>query len=69
MSRNSNLTAIALEICHSKHTKAEQLLNTYQGIYGYMSVEEIMFIMKEVESTKRIWAMEEAEFKAHLNHL
>ncbi len=69
MSRNSNLTAIALEICHSDHTKADRLLNAHQGIYGYMSVEEIMFIMREVESIKRIWATEEAEFKAHLNYL
>lgn len=69
MRNKKELTSVALEICSERNASAEQLLQNYQMQYGYLTFEEIMFIMKEVKQIKRIWAMEEAEFKAHLNYL
>ncbi len=69
MRNEAQLVSIALEMCHNNAKSAEQLLQNYQMEHGYLSYQEVMYIHAQVNSTKRIWAMEEAEFKAHLNYL
>ena len=63
------LTNVALEICADGKAKASDLLQNYQMEHGYLTLEEVMHLMCEVERIKRIWAQEEAEFRAQLNFL
>lgn len=69
MRNKKELTSVALEICSDRNASAEQLLQNYQMQFGYLQMNEVMFLMNEVQNIKRIWAMEEEEFKAHLNYV
>ena len=63
----SYLKQIALDIAAENTELADKLLNKQIQEFGQLTASDVIFITKEVASIKRIWAMEEAEFRSHLS--
>ena len=63
----SYLKQIALDIAAENINVADELLNKQIQEFGQLTAKDVIFITKEVASIKKIWAMEEEEFRSHLS--
>lgn len=63
------LPKIAYHLAAGNEEKVNYFTQRQIEVYGPLTPENLSFISNEVNSIKRTWAQEEAEFNSHLNYI
>ena len=64
--KNGYLGKIAYHMADNNHESVAHFTERQIVAYGPIGAEDMVWIMREVNKIKRIWAAEEREFNSHL---